>query len=175
MQGIGKLGSQIASLLENAGAKCVGVKEHDAYVYDDRGICVKVRFILLMVVITIFYLLFFKDIVDYKNRKGGIEHFNPKTKPRQDSEILTQDCDILVLCAGMKTLSCYTAENVKAKIIVEAAHGAITPSAHQILIDRRKLVLPDILVSCGYSLAAHYEYLKTSQFFGKSYSRRWVY
>lgn len=82
---------------------------------------------------------------------------------RQDDEILTHDCDILVLCAVMRTLSCCTAEKVKAKIILEAAHAAITPSAHQTLISHHKLVLPDILTVCGHSLASYYEYLRNTR------------
>lgn len=64
----------------------------------------------------------------------------------------------------MKTVDCYTAEKVKAKIVIEAANGAITPSAHQILLGHRSLVLPDLLVTCGFCLAAYYEYLKNAQF-----------
>lgn len=110
--------------------------------------------------------------MEYKNRKMGIEHFSTKTKPRQDNEILTEECDILVLCATQKTLSCYTAEKVKARVVVEAAHGAITPSAHQILLGHHKLVLPDILITCGFSLASHFEYLKNAQFTSNILSRR---
>lgn len=152
-QGIGKLGSQVAHLMENAGAKCVGVKEQDAYVYDRAGISVK-------------------EIVDYKKNKGGIEYFSSKTKPRQDNEILTEECDILILSAKQKTLSCYTAPKVKAKVIVEAAQGAISPSAHQILIGHKKLVLPDIFITCGFSLASHFEYLKNAKFASNVFSRR---
>lgn len=111
--------------------------------------------------------------MDYKNKKGGIEHFSAKTLPRQDNEILTEECDILVLCATQKTMGCYTAEKVKAKVVVEAAQGAITPSAHQILIGHRKLVLPDILITCGFSLASHFEYLKNAQFSSNILSRRY--
>lgn len=112
--------------------------------------------------------------MDYRNRKGGIEHFSVKTKPRQDNEILTEDCDVLVLCAGMKTMCCYTAEKVKAKVIVEAANGAVTPSAHQILLGHRKLILPDILISGGFALAGYYEYLKNCQLVSKVTNRRLV-
>lgn len=72
----------------------------------------------------------------------------------------------------MKTMCCYTAEKVEAKIIVEAAQGAVTPSAHQILLGHRKLVLPDILITCGFALAGYYEYLKNTQLVSKVLSRR---
>lgn len=110
--------------------------------------------------------------MEYKNRKMGIEHFSTKTKPRQDNEILTEECDILVLCATQRTMSCYTAEKVKARVVVEATHAAITPSAHQILLGHHKLVLPDILITCGFSLASQFEYLKNAQFTSNILSRR---
>lgn len=82
-----------------------------------------------------------------------------KTKPVEGKQIFTEDCDILVLAALHKTLPCYCADNVKAKIIVEAAHDAVTPSAHKILAGHSKLVIPDLYINGGSSVASYYEYL----------------
>lgn len=66
-----------------------------------------------------------------------------------------------------------TADKVKANVILEVAHGSITPSAHKILIGHKKLVIPDIYISGGYSLASYYEYLKNTQLqVSRTFSRR---
>lgn len=89
-------------------------------------------------------------------------NFNLKTKPYQTDTVLTEECDILILAANRKSLIYFMADKVKAKIIVEIAHGSITPSAFATLVGRQKLVLPDIFMSSGYSLASNFEYLKNS-------------
>lgn len=78
-----------------------------------------------------------------------------------------EECDILVIAASQKNVTCYIADKVKAKVIVEAAHGGLTPTGHKILVGHgSRLVLPDIYINAGYSLAAYYEYLKHTQYLG---------
>lgn len=89
---------------------------------------------------------------------GTIQNYT-NAKPVSNDEIFKEYCDIIVLSAQQKSLICYIADKIKAKIIVEAANGAITPTAHRILIGRKKLVLPDIYVSSGHSIASYLEYL----------------
>lgn len=140
IQGIGKLGKPLAELLISKGCICVGVKDRDAYIYDPKGID-------------------FTKLCEHKEKTGTILNYDV-TKPLVDDKIFKEDCDILILAAFQKSLICYTADNVKAKIIVEAADGALTPSAHKILTGREKLVLPDIYASCGSTIASYLEYLK---------------
>lgn len=42
-KGLGRVGEQIGTYLEASGARCVGVKEIDAYVYDSNGFSFSVR------------------------------------------------------------------------------------------------------------------------------------
>lgn len=43
IQGLGRCGTKIALSLVKSGAKCVGVKEIDAFVYDANGVQLEVR------------------------------------------------------------------------------------------------------------------------------------
>ncbi|KAH0807279.1 hypothetical protein GEV33_015506 [Tenebrio molitor] len=139
IQGLGKLGSALAKFLENCGAVCVGVKEHDGYVYDAEGVDIQ-------------------GMIRHRKQLGTIQNFT-NVKPIASDEIFKEHCDILILAAQQKGLICYVADKVKAKIVVEAANCSITPTAHRILMGRSKLVLPDIYVSSGHSVASYIEYL----------------
>lgn len=140
IQGIGKLGKPLAELFISEGAICVGVRDHDGYIYNANGIN-------------------FEQLCDCKSKTGSIVNFE-STKPCINDTIFTEQCDILILAATQKSLICYTADNVKAKVIVEAGDGSITPSAHRILTGRSKLVLPDLFICCGGPIAAYLEYIR---------------
>lgn len=89
---------------------------------------------------------------------GTLRGFS-NSKPVGGKQIFSEDCDILVLAARHKTLPCYCADSVKAKIIVEATYDPVTPSAHKILTGHSKLVIPDLYINGGSSVASYYEYL----------------
>lgn len=140
IQGIGKLGKPLAELLISSGAICVGVRDHDAYIYNVNGVN-------------------FKELCEYKSKTGSIVNYE-STKPYVHDAIFSEQCDILILAAFQKSLICYTADTVKAKVIIEAGDGSVTPSAHRILADRSKLVVPDIYACTGGTIAAYLEYIK---------------
>lgn len=140
IQGLGKLGKPLAHLLVSNGAICVGVKDHDAHIYNLNGINLR-------------------ELCDYKDNTGSIINYGP-TKPESNDKIFTEQCDILILAAIQKSLICYTADKVKAKIIIEAAEGPVMPTAHKILTGRFKLVIPDIYACSGATIASYLEYLK---------------
>ncbi|XP_050303514.1 glutamate dehydrogenase, mitochondrial-like [Anthonomus grandis grandis] len=148
LQGIGKVGKCLGLLLEKSGAICVGVKDVDAYLYDSKGID-------------------FKDLLKHKEQHGSIKNFGLSKYEFPDS-IFTEDCDILVLAACQKSLACYVARDVKAKIVLEASDGPVTPTAHRILISKSKLVVPDIYASGGSMVASYFEYLRNLQQIGLS-------
>lgn len=98
-------------------------------------------------------------MIETKQKTGSLIDY-PKAKPVVNDEIFSEPCDILVLAARQKTLNCYVADKVKAKVIVEGANGSLSPTAHRILTGRSVLVLPDIYASAGHSVASYLEYLK---------------
>ncbi|KAJ8918047.1 hypothetical protein NQ315_011503 [Exocentrus adspersus] len=140
IQGLGKLGTSLAELLVTHGAVCVGVKEHDAYIYDANGINLK-------------------ELYEYRKNTGSIMNYG-LAKPDVNDSIYTEQCDILVFAAYQKSLICYIANNVKAKVILEAADGAVTPTSHRILTGRSKLVIPDIYACSGATITSYLEYLR---------------
>ncbi|XP_074033596.1 glutamate dehydrogenase, mitochondrial isoform X2 [Leptinotarsa decemlineata] len=139
IQGLGKLGTPLARLLVKNGAICVGVKDHDAYIYDAKG-------------------LDLEKLFEHKKQTGSIKNFGLCKEGTVDT-IFTEQCDILVFSAYQKSLNCYVADGVKAKLILEAADGPVTPTAHRILTGRSKIVVPDIYSCSGGTVASYLEYL----------------
>ncbi|KAL3278635.1 hypothetical protein HHI36_016175 [Cryptolaemus montrouzieri] len=138
IQGLGKMGANLATFLQSAGAKCVGVKEHDCHVFDKEGFNVH-------------------DIISHKKLHGTLKGFQ-LAKPVDDFEIYKEDCDILILAAKQKSIVCHMAKDIKAKLIVEAAYAPITPSAYMILRGHSKIIIPDIFICGGSAVGAYLEY-----------------
>jgi glutamate dehydrogenase/leucine dehydrogenase len=54
----------------------------------------------------------------------------------------------------------YNASKIKAKLIMEAANGPITPSADSILYKSGVKVVPDVLVNAGGVLVSYFEWVQ---------------
>ncbi|XP_056638797.1 glutamate dehydrogenase, mitochondrial-like [Diorhabda sublineata] len=143
IQGLGNVGSTLAEMLVQKGAICVGVKDHDAYLYDSKGIDLQ-------------------KLYEHKQKTGSIQGFG-MTKPETDDSIYKEKVDILIFAAKHKSLNCYIAENVKAKVILEAADCPVTPTAHKILTGKSRIVIPDIYACSGATIASYLEYLSNLQ------------
>lgn len=92
-----------------------------------------------------------------------MDGFKNRTKTIEPNAVLTENCDMLILAATQKSLPYFLADNIRAKIIVEAANGPIAPSVHKIFLGHNKLVLPDIVINAASSISSYYEYLKNLQ------------
>lgn len=100
-------------------------------------------------------------MLKYKKDKNTLQDFNSNVANSDEDTVLFKECDILVLSATHKTMQCYQADCVQAKVVLEAALLAVTPSAHKILTCKNKLVVPDILATAGTSVVSYCEYVKS--------------
>jgi len=145
IQGFGNVGSVAAKLLEREGCKIVAVSDSKGGVYNPHGINVE-------------------RAIEYKKEAGSVAGLE-NTETLTHNELVGIDCDILVPAALENAITAANATSVKAGIIVEGANGPCTPTAHEILCQEGKFVIPDILANAGGVVVSYFEWVQGLQSF----------
>ncbi len=145
VQGFGNVGSNAARLIAEKGASIVAVADHTGGVCREGGLDVPA-------------------LVDWTTEHGGVKGF-PGGEAFDGSDIITWDCDVLVPAALEDAINEENADDVKAGIIVEGANAPTTPGAHQVLVERDVLVVPDILANAGGVTVSYFEWAQNIQRF----------
>ena len=82
-----------------------------------------------------------------------------------NEELLTLDCDILVPAALGEVIIGANADEVRARVVLEAANYPVTPDADKVLRDRDITVIPDILANAGGVTGSYFEWSQNIQQF----------
>jgi len=82
-----------------------------------------------------------------------------------NEELLTMDCDILIPAALGGVITRDNANDVQAKMVVEAANSPMTTVADEILGERGIHVVPDILANAGGVTVSYFEWVQNIQVF----------
>ena len=141
VQGLGNVGYFAARFLEDAGAKIIGVAEYDGSIYNPKGIDIQ------------------KLKRHWKNTNKYSNYKDAKTL-KSSMDALEIDCDILIPAAMENVITRHNMRKIKAKIIGEAANGPITPIAHEYLVKKGLMVIPDLYLNAGGVTVSYFEWLK---------------
>lgn len=142
IQGFGNVGTYAALTMINAGSKVIGISDITGTYYAPNGLDIKKAF----------------DHVS-NHPKRLLEGFTCDGCQKLDlPEVLFLDCDILIPAALEGVINGKNADKVKAKYIVEAANGPITPEGDAILDDKGILVVPDFLANSGGVIGSYFEW-----------------
>jgi glutamate dehydrogenase (NAD(P)+) len=145
IQGFGNAGSIAARLFRDQGAKIIAVS-------DSRGAVVNTRGIDPL------------KAIRHKHKNGSVVAL-AGTSRIQPGELLELKCDILIPAALENVITRENAARIKAKIIVEAANGPVTPGADEILTRKGVFLLPDILANAGGVTVSCFEWVQDLQSF----------
>ncbi|MDM7461095.1 MAG: Glu/Leu/Phe/Val dehydrogenase [bacterium] len=145
IQGFGNVGSATAKLMHQAGAKVVAISDVRGGIYNPNGLNIPA-------------------LLHCAGRDGCIQAY-------RDAELITNEellelpCDVLVPAALHGVITAHNAERIKARVIVEAANGPVTPDADAILDEQGVLVVPDILANAGGVVVSYFEWVQDLQAF----------
>ncbi len=143
IQGYGNVGASVARLFAEKKAKIVALSDSRGGVHNPRGIDPL-------------------KALRYKERAGTVVGM-PGAARISNDDLLALKCDILVPAALEGVITLHNAEQIKAKIVAEAANGPTTPHADEVLARRGILVLPDILANAGGVTVSYFEWTQNLQ------------
>jgi glutamate dehydrogenase (NAD(P)+) len=143
IQGFGNAGSIAARLFAEKRAKIIAISDSRGGVFNSRGIDPL-------------------KAMRYKERSGTVVGM-PGTSRISNDDLLTMKCDILIPAALENVITLSNADQIKAKIIAEAANGPTTPHADEVLARKGIMVLPDILANAGGVSVSYFEWAQDLQ------------
>ena len=142
VQGLGNVGYHAAKFLqEESGALIVGIAEYNGGIYNEKGLNVQA-------------------VRDHMNASGSINGFAGAEALEDSSKLLEYPCDILIPAAADSAIHKDNADNIKARLIVEAANGPVTADADRILNADGKVIIPDMFANAGGVIVSYFEWVK---------------
>ncbi|MGM0421100.1 MAG: Glu/Leu/Phe/Val family dehydrogenase [Bacillota bacterium] len=140
VQGYGNAGSFSAKFLQELGCKVIAVNDSSGGVYDPNGMDAE-------------------ELTRYKEENGSLIGF-PGAEEISNQDLLALDCDILVPAALENQINENNVDNIKAKMVAEAANGPTTPEADKVLFEKGVVVIPDILANAGGVTVSYFEWVQ---------------
>lgn len=143
IQGFGNVGSHAAAAFARMGCVVVAISDVAGAVHNPRGLDV--------------------DELVRRARSGIVGHEGMDLERISNAELLALDCEILVPAAVGGVVHAGNADEVRARLVVEAANGPLTPGADAILGERGIVVVPDVLANAGGVVVSYLEWVQNLQ------------
>ena len=145
VQGFGNVGSWASRFLHERGGKIVAVSDARGGVRNPEGLDVP-------------------KLVEHATRTKSVASF-PGSDSITNERLLVMDVDVLVPAALGGVITEANANDVRARVVLEAANAPTTPKADEMLARRGVTVLPDIYVNAGGVTVSYFEWAQNIQQF----------
>lgn len=143
IQGFGNVGSWAARIADEHGYRVVAVSDVAGGIHAPEGLDVT-------------------KLLAHVGETGSVVGF-PGAEPISNADLLTLDVDILVPAALGEVITHHNADEIRARVVVEAANHPVTPVADAALAERGVTVVPDILANGGGVTVSYYEWVQNNQ------------
>jgi len=140
VQGFGSVGWNAARILHEEGYLVVAVSDTKGGIYNPKGINPV-------------------QVFEHKKKADSVLGFKGSRQVTNE-ELLELPCDILVPAAFENQITRVNADNIKARVVVEAANAPITPKADKMLNEKKVFVIPDILDNSGGVTSSYFEWVQ---------------
>ena len=140
IQGFGNAGSIAAQLMAAEGSRIVAVSDSTGGIARPEGLDVE-------------------RVIAWKKEHGTVQGF-PGSRDVSNMDVLATECDILIPAALENQITAKNADDVKARIVAEAANGPTTPEADERLFERGIFLIPDILCNAGGVTVSYFEWVQ---------------
>jgi glutamate dehydrogenase (NADP+) len=149
VQGFGNAGQHIARLLHADGYRVLAVSDSRGGIYKSDGFDIP-------------------SLIQVKNESRKLMAVYCEESVCEvveadtitNEQLLELDVDLLIPAALENQITKENADRIQAPVIVEVANGPVTGDADQILNEKAKLVVPDILANAGGVTVSYFEWVQ---------------
>ena len=145
VQGFGRVGTILAEMLAGTGASIIAIADDRHAIRNPAGIDVGPAV---------------AHMTEHDSAKGL-----PGGEPMDRADVFGEPCEILVSAGLQGQISAANAPQIQARIVAEAANGATSPEADQVLHDNGVTVIPDLLCTAGGLVVGYFEWVQDLQSF----------
>ncbi len=145
VQGYGNVGSWAARILQQLGAKMIGVSDATGAIHGEAGIDA--------------------DGLVHHLREGGELTEFPGAEVISPDDLLAIECDVLIPAALGGMIHEGNADRINTRLMIEGANSPTTPAADEILQEKGVYVIPDVMANAGGVVCSYFEWVQNLQHF----------
>lgn len=144
IQGFGNVGANTARFLAQSGAAVVAISDVDGAKYNEDGLDIEALL----------------DARDRSTQPVMLKDIDLEADDIGNGDLLELDVDILIPAAIGHVITTDNADNVQARLLVEAANMPVDSKADRILQEKGVSVIPDLLANAGGVTVSYLEWVQ---------------
>jgi glutamate dehydrogenase (NAD(P)+) len=146
VQGFGNVGAWAARLMQELGARMVGVADASGAIASPDGIDAG-------------------KLADHVRDGSKVADFDGRIDEIDPDDLVAVECDVFIPAALGGMIHAGNAERVNCRMMVEGANSPTTPKADKILNDKGVFIVPDVLANAGGVVVSYFEWVQNLQHF----------
>jgi glutamate dehydrogenase (NAD(P)+) len=146
IQGFGNVGASAARLLQELGAKLVGVADASGAIASSDGIDAE-------------------KLAEHVRDDGTVTDYDTGAEEIDPDDLVALECDVFIPAALGGMIHEGNADRMQCRMIVEGANSPTTPNADKVLNENGVFVVPDVLANAGGVVVSYFEWVQNLQHF----------